>query len=107
MENTFKEDVYLNPRVEKPDGIRTADFVFKNELWDLKTIKGTTKRTIENRIKKSIGQSENFVIDTTGFNMDFEDALLYSQNLFLKVDTNFVKVVIVKDSDKFSVFRKK
>lgn len=31
------------PRVNKPDGIKTADYLFRNEYWDLKEIKVVEK----------------------------------------------------------------
>ena len=50
--NTFGSNVYMMPRINYPNGIMTADYLFKNEYWDLKTIKGSVKRSIEDAIKK-------------------------------------------------------
>ena len=40
LSKTFNENVYINPRVNCPEEIKTSDYIFKSERWDLKTIIG-------------------------------------------------------------------
>lgn len=67
LKGAFHEDVQLVPRVapRTKTFIKTPDFQFKGEYWDLKTIVGSSKETIINRVKKAEGQSSNFIIDVT------------------------------------------
>ena len=40
------------PRINKPDGIQTADYLFRGEYWDLKKITGKGKNTLDSAINK-------------------------------------------------------
>ena len=53
LEKTVGGKIYMLPRINKPDGIMTADYLFRNEYWDLKSITGCGKRIIEDT-RKSI-----------------------------------------------------
>ena len=63
LEKTFGGEIYMCPKVNKPDGIKTPDYLFRNEYWDLKEIKGNGKNTIDSIIKKSKNQTINYIID--------------------------------------------
>ncbi len=94
LENTFGGELYMLPRVNKPDGIMTADYLFRNEYWDLKTIKG--KRVIEDAIKKKERQSKNFIFDIT--NNDIEEKELFNQliKIYSSKTTEWVDKIVVK-----------
>ena len=38
------------PRINIPEGIQTADDLFRGEKWDLKEIKSTGKNVLDNRV---------------------------------------------------------
>ena len=62
----FGGDIYMLPRVNKPKGIATADYLWKNEYWDLKVIsnKATSRtRAVDNVIKTAKYQTNNIVLD--------------------------------------------
>ena len=48
--NTFGGEIYLLPKVNNPEGIKTADYLWNNEYWDLKEILSNGKRALDNRI---------------------------------------------------------
>ncbi len=50
LTKTFGYKVILLPRINIPEGIKTADYLFKDELWNLKEINSSGKRAIDNRI---------------------------------------------------------
>lgn len=52
LENTFGGEIYMLPRINKPDGIQTADYLFRGEYWDLKKITGKGKNTLDSAINK-------------------------------------------------------
>ncbi len=52
LENKFGGEIFMLPRINKPDGIMTADYLWNNEYWDLKKITGYSKRAIEMLLKE-------------------------------------------------------
>ena len=36
LANTFGGEIFMCPRVNKPEGIKTPDFIWNNERWNLK-----------------------------------------------------------------------
>lgn len=48
-------ELYLLPRINDPIGIMTADYLFRDEYWDLKNVMGNGKKVIEDLIKKKKG----------------------------------------------------
>ena len=60
LENTFGGEIYMLPRINKPDGIQTADYLFRGEYWDLTTINGSGKRVLEDSINVKI-KTDKFV----------------------------------------------
>lgn len=43
--------------------MHTPDIKFRNILWEIKSPKGSSSRTIENNIRLAIKQSKNIIID--------------------------------------------
>lgn len=57
LKETFGGEIYMLPRINIPEGIQTADYLFRGEKWDLKEIKSTGKNVLDNRVnglKKTI-----------------------------------------------------
>lgn len=63
LENTFGGEIYMLPRINKPDGIQTADYLFRGEYWDLKTINGKSNQVLFHSIYKKKTQSNNFIFN--------------------------------------------
>ena len=99
----FGGNIYMLPRVNKPDGIMTADYLFKGECWDLKTISGSGKRVIEDVIKKKRMQSNNFILDVTNSKIDKQDLFRQLEKIYNSKTTEWVKTIIVKENDNLVV----
>ncbi len=65
LESTFGGEIYMIPRVNKPECIQTADYLFKNEYWDLKEINGNGKNVFFHAVEKHEKQSHNFIFDVS------------------------------------------
>ena len=105
--NTFGSNVYMMPRINYPNGIMTADYLFKNEYWDLKTIKGSGKRSIEDAIKKKRKQSNNFIFDITNSKMELESLLFQIEKIYISKTTSWVdKVIVKKNEDVILIYKK-
>lgn len=107
LENTFGGETYMLPKVNKPDGIMTADYLFKNEYWDLKTIKGKGKRVIEDAIKKKERQSQNFIFDVTNSKIEERDLLNQLSKIYNSKTTEWVdKVIAKKDDNVIAIYKR-
>ena len=78
----------------------TADYLFRDEYWDLKNVIGDRKRVIEDLIKNKKRQSLNFIIDITDSKISDIDLMRQINKLFVSKTTNWVKNIIVKDKKK-------
>jgi len=101
LENTFGGEIYMIPRVNYPEGIKTPDYLFKNEGWDLKTITGSGNQTLYHAIYKKSQQSNNFIFDISTSNLSLEDAEKQIERLYDRKDTDFLKKTIIKKDKKF------
>jgi len=63
LEETFGGEIFMIPRINNPEGIKTPDYWFKNEGWDLKTINGSSKQALYHAIRKKSQQSNNFIFE--------------------------------------------
>lgn len=72
LTKTFGDDVILLPKVNNPQNVKSADFIFKNNFLDLKTINKSNKKelskdAIYNSLKNCQKQSNNFILDITNY----------------------------------------
>lgn len=85
----------------------TADYLFRDEYWDLKNIIGDGKRVIEDLIKKKKRQSLNFIIDITDSKISDIDLMRQINKLFVSKTTNWVEKIIVKDKEEIIIICEK
>lgn len=96
LEREFGGELYMNPKVNFPQGVRIADYRFRGENWDLKTLtKKATRDTIFQRIKNSNGQACKFVIDVSNA-VNLTDEIIEAQikKVFKNSETDFVDEII-------------
>lgn len=55
--------VELHPRVLFPSRIRTPDYIWNGEKWDLKTINSHSKNTLTTAVKNIKKQANNVILD--------------------------------------------
>jgi hypothetical protein len=61
----YHRPVWMVPKINEPANIKSPDY-FVDEIgnsYDLKTIKGSGKKTLKDAVKKKKGQSSKFIID--------------------------------------------
>lgn len=107
LENTFGGSLRMNPRINHPEGIKTSDYIFRKENWDLKTIKGDSKQVLYHAIRNKKSQSNNFIFDITESKLSIEDATKQVQKLYTREDTSFLNRAIIKKDDNFIVYKRK
>ena len=107
LEKTVGGKIYMLPRINKPDGIMTADYLFRNEYWDLKSITGCGKRIIEDTIKRKKRQSKNFIFDITNSNIQENDLLRQLEKVYNSETTKWVNKIIVKKNENVIIILKR
>ena len=96
------------PRVNKPEGISTADYQFQQKMFDLKTITGEGKSVLYNAISKKKRQSSNFVFDISKTPLSIAEIERQIGSLYTSKHTRFVdEIILVKNGRLIKIFRRK
>ncbi|MBD9106843.1 hypothetical protein EGP99_03430 [bacterium] len=106
LSKTFNENVYINPRVNCPEGIKTSDYIFKSERWDLKTIIGNSTQVFYHAIYKNKEQSSNYIFDITKSNINMKEVLELANILYGRSDITFLDKIIILDNNEFLVLKR-
>lgn len=76
------------------------------EIWELKTITGNGKRTLDSAIKDKKNQANIFIFDMTYSNMDTDTII--KQTIKTMKNRNWIKkIIIVKNNKLIKVFENK
>ena len=100
LEKKFGGEIYILPKINYPKNIKTPDYLFRNEKWDLKTMteKAVSKtRAVDNIIKSSRFQTDNIILDITNTTIDKENIIKQVKKVFSTSGREWLKVVIVID----------
>lgn len=100
LESTFGGEIYMCPRINIPEGIKTPDFIWNGEYWDLKEIKSFGKRTIDNRVNGSRLQTRNYILDINKNNMSDNIAIKKIKEIYSSKDREWISTIILKRNDK-------
>lgn len=88
------------PRINIPEGIKTPDYIWNGEYWDLKEIKSFGKRTIDNRVNGSRLQTRNYILDINKNNMSNNIAIKKIKEIYSSKDREWISTIILKRNDK-------
>ena len=99
----FNENVEMVPRINKPDGISTPDYFFKGEYWDLKEIKSSGKRAIDNRLNGMKRQASNYIFDVTDNALSNNEIIQQILNIYHSKDRKWVDKIILKRDKKIII----
>ena len=104
----FGGKIYMLPRVESPDYIKTSDYLWNNQKWDLKTLSGTSKTFLDDGIKRSKMQANNFIIDITNNPLSFDEINRQVICIYNSKYRRWVDILILKKGNKlFAVYKRK
>ena len=108
LSKTFKENIEYLPNITEKEGIQCADYIFKNEFWDLKELIGNGKRTLEDAIKKKKKQASNFIIDITNSKMSKEELLKQAIKIYNGKSLKWIdKIILKKNNELIAVLKRK
>lgn len=106
LEKKFGGEMYMLPRINKPDGIKTADYLWRGEYWDLKNINGISKQTIYHTVRKNKRQSHNFIFHIK-INLPEKDLKYQIDELYNRNDLKFLDKIIIIKKNKIKIFQRK
>ncbi len=100
---TFGGELQHLPDITEDDGIRCGDCFYKNEIWDIKELglnAMSKTRAIDNLMKSSKGQSNNFIIDITRSKLDRKNILGQIEKIYSTKNRDWIDKIIVFDNNK-------
>ena len=104
----FGGKIYMLPRINKPDGIKTPDYLWNNEYWDLKEIKSSGTRAVDNRINGTKSQTSNYILDFSKNVLTNKEIVKKVANIYNSPERNWVnKIIIIKDNKLLKVLKRK
>lgn len=108
LEREVGGEIFMVPRVNNPQGIKTPDYLFHGKGYDLKTLHSPKgKNPIFNRIQNAKGQSRNFILDLTDAGLDEDTVKKQIEKVFTDKGTEFVdEIVVVQDGKIVKVLRR-
>lgn len=100
--------MFIVPVILVPENIPTPDYLINNKRYDLKTLFGSSKNLLYNRIHKSKGQSNNFVFDISNVkDLSIEDIMLQAEQIYKHKSTSFVdEIILIKDDTIIKKYKK-
>ena len=102
--DTYGGKIYMSPEIAgKYAGIRTADYIYNGERWDLKTTKFESKDPIRNLVKKKKGkiQAENFIIEIPDDFNDYDRIYNEVKTTFGAGNTRHVNKIAILQGNSF------
>ena len=105
IEGVFGGKIYMNPRVNRPKKVNTADYLWRDELWDKKSLKNSKSltRAFDNAIKDCQEQTGNFIVDLTGCELSNNTIINQVKNSFnskSKLYRYWLQKVVIKRGNK-------
>ena len=100
-------DVEYLPNISEDDGLKLGDYKINNkDVWELKTIRGNGKRTLDSAVKDKKDQANIFIFDLTYSKMNDSEAIKQTIDIFRRRE--WVEKIILKRNNKLlKVFNKK
>lgn len=99
LESRFGGELFMMPKVEKPEGVKTPDYIFRGERYDLKSLQDSkSKNAVYNRLNESQRQASNFVLDITDNPLGQIEILRQARDIFFSRHTRGVKRIVVIDN---------
>ena len=107
LQKEFGGEIKMVPRILKPQGISTPDYIFKGEAFDLKELLGTSKNLVYNAIAKKARQASNFILDVSNCPLDMDEIARQIDYIYWSKHTRFVdKVIVIQNGQISNVYKR-
>lgn len=108
LKSVFGGDVYYLPVINETTNIKSANYLWNNEFWDLKEIFGNGKNTLFHAVEKKKGQSNNFIFDLTKSKLSNDEIIRQLGSIFTLNKTNWVEKIMLKKGDSLlNIYKRK
>ncbi len=107
LENTFGGEIFMLPRINKPDGIKTADYLWNDEYWDLKEIFGSGKNILYHAVEYQRKQASNFIFDFSNSKLNIDEIYDRVEELFQLKKLDWLNIIIIIKHNKTLFILKK
>ena len=108
LESTFGGEIFMCPRVNIPEGIKTPDFIWNGKYWDLKEIKTGSTNVIDNRLNGNQKyQANNYIIDITHNSLPNEKIVNQIKKLFNSKLRYWLNTIILIRNKKIIIILKR
>jgi len=108
LKQTLGGEIIILPRINVPENIKTPDYLFRDEKWDLKKISGKTKNTIDSILLKSKHQANNFIVDITNSKLTDTKVKNVIDNIYKHKNRKWINQIIIKrHNELIYVFKRK
>lgn len=108
LESTIGGELFLLPKVNRPEKVRMGDYLFNGKKYDLKTITGRGKNTLDAAIKKKKGQASGFIFDLSNSPLSKKEVTSQVKEIFGSKHRTFIdEIVIVRGNKIKAVYRRK
>lgn len=100
-------DVEYLPNIAEDDSVKLGDYKINNkEIWELKTIEGNGKRTLDTAVKNKKNQANIFILDLTYSKMEDSEAIKQVIDIFRKREW-IEKIILKRNNELLKVLNKK
>lgn len=106
LEKNFGGEIYMIPRINVPENIKTPDYIFRGEKWDLKVISGESNQVFYHAIYNKSNQSNNFIFDITNSSLTLEQSKILIAKLYYRTDVPFIDKILLKKGNNFLIYKK-
>lgn len=95
------------PRVNIPEGIKTPDFIWNNEYWDLKEINSYSKNIIDNIVNGTRKQTSNFIFDIKNGKISEKEIIKQIKKIYSSSYRKWINKIIIKRNNKLIAILKR
>lgn len=107
IRNYLHLDVEYLPNISEDDGLKLGDYKINNkDVWELKTIRGNGKRTLDSAVKDKKDQANIFIFDLTYSKMNDSEAIKQTIDIFRRREW-VEKIILKRNNELLKVFNKK
>lgn len=108
LKETFGGEIYMLPRINIPEGIQTADYLFRGEKWDLKEIKSTGKNVLDNRVNGLKKQANNFIFDISNTTISIKEIKNQIDKFYESPNRKWInKIMLIKNQKLICIYIRK
>ena len=101
LAKSFGGEIYILSRINYPQKVKTPDYLFRGEKWDLKSITknaSSKTRAVDNIIKTSKLQTDNIILDITDTSICKENIIRQAENIFSTSGREWLKKIMIVDN---------